>query len=91
VDDEKLQAFASVFRGWSAPRLAEEPPRDAVARPQAVIVGRSAHARCTIRVGRELPDGSGYFVQTPASRDVLVVPKWMIDRIAVPLRQIQKA
>jgi hypothetical protein len=91
IDSEKVASFATVFRGWSAPRLAEHPPPDAVARPQAVIVGRSPRARCTIRVGRELPDGSGYFVQTAASPDVLVVPKWMIDRIAVPLRQIQKA
>jgi hypothetical protein len=89
VDAEKVAGFATVFRGWRALRLAEHPPADAVSPPRAVIAGRSARSRCTIEVGRELPDGSGYFVRTRASPDVLVVPKWMVDRIAVPLGEIR--
>jgi hypothetical protein len=51
---------------------------------RAVISARSKSASCTIRVGRETDGAPGAYVQTAGSPDVYVVPKWMIDRIAVP-------
>jgi hypothetical protein len=85
-DPEKVGPLASVFRGWRAPRIAEHPPAGVLDRLRAVVVGRSAHARCTIRVGRETPDGAGYFVGTARSPDVFEVPKWMVDRLRDPGR-----
>jgi hypothetical protein len=91
IDPDKVAPLATVFRRWSAPVIAEDPPGNAVSAPRAVIVGHSKNSSCTIRVGREPKREAGYFIQTPASRDIYIVPKWMIDRIAVRLDEIQKA
>ena len=91
LDPAKVAPLATVFRRWSAPRIAEDPPRSAFRVPRAVIVGQSRNASCTIRVGGESTDAPGYFVQTPTSPDVFIVPKWMIDRIVVPLDELRKA
>ncbi len=39
----------------------------------------------------ELPDRSGYFVRTATYSDLFVVPKWMIDRIALPIGELRKS
>jgi hypothetical protein len=91
IDPDKVAPLATVFRRWSAPVIAEDPPGNAVSAPRAVIVGHSKDSSCTIRVGREPKQEAGYFIQTPASPDIYIVPKWMIDRIAVRLDEIQKA
>jgi hypothetical protein len=91
ADPEKVTPLATVFRGWTAPEIAETPPADAMNRLQVVIVGRSKKATCTIQVGGEPKDHEpAYYVRAPTSRDLYVVPKWMIDRIAVHLDRITK-
>jgi hypothetical protein len=91
VSSQKMATFSTVFRRWTAPEIAEAPPAGAVSAPRVVIVGRSRNASCTIQVGGEPADKPGYYVRTPRSRDVYIVPKWMIDRIAVKLDEITKA
>jgi hypothetical protein len=90
VTSDRVAPFASVFRGWRAPEVAEAPPPGAVARPWATISGRSKDARCTVAVGSEAKGRDGYFVKTAGSPDIYFVPKWMIERIAVPLDQLRK-
>jgi hypothetical protein len=91
ADPDKVTPLATVFRGWVAPEIAEAPPADAMQPLRAVIVGRSKKASCTIQVGGEPKNHEpAYYVRTPTSRNIYVVPKWMVDRIAVRLDQISK-
>jgi hypothetical protein len=90
ADPDKVAPLASVFRAWAAPRIAENPPESALRAPWAVVVGRAKNASCTIDVGGVAEDGQSYFVRTSAAADIFVVPKWMIDRIVVPLDQLKK-
>jgi len=91
VDPEKVAPLASVFRGWNAPAIAENAPARGDGAPRMVISGRSKDKTCTISVGDEAPNAAGYFVRTATSSDTYVVPKWMVDRIAVPLDDLRKS
>jgi hypothetical protein len=90
IDPAKVAPLASVFRGWRAPAIAEDPPAGAVAHPWAVIAARSKRASCSIEVGAQTADQRGYFARIPGAPLVYVVPKWMIDRVVVKLAEIRK-
>jgi hypothetical protein len=85
VNPERASAIASAFRGWAASAIAEDAPPDAVARPWAVITGRSRRASCAIAAGKATSDEQSYYVRAGASPAVHLVPKWMIDRFAMKL------
>jgi len=89
VASSRVAPFAAVFRGWRAPEVAEAPPPGALARPWATISARSEDARCTVTVGSAASGRDGYFVKTAGSPDIYFVPKWMIERITVPLDKLR--
>ena len=45
---------------------------------------------CALKVGGEAPDKSNYFVQTGTQPEVVLVPKWSVDRILVKLDDLKK-
>jgi hypothetical protein len=90
VDQEKVVAFHTIFRAWSAPQIAEGLPVSTFGAARALIVGRSKKGSCTIQVGGDAPGRpDSYLLRTPTARDLYVVPKWMVDRVVVKLDQIR--
>jgi hypothetical protein len=90
LDTAKLAPLANVFRAFAAPSIAEQFAANTFSTTAVVINARSKTASCTIRVGAETADRQSYYVATPASKDVYVVPKWMIDRVAIRLDALAK-
>ena len=88
VDAGKAAALASIFRGWRAPRIAEDPPRGALDAPAVVITGRSRSGRCTIAAAPD-PSAEAYLARVPPAPEIFVLPRWMIDRIAVKIAQLR--
>jgi hypothetical protein len=89
VDPEKVAAFSSIFRGWRAPRIAENPPANLGGAPLVVITGRGSNGSCTVAALALSKDGDGYLAKALPSQEIFVLPRWMIDRVAVPLGQIR--
>jgi hypothetical protein len=92
VDGSKVTPIAGAFKGWKATGFAEDPsPKaDGLVKPQATILAKSKAATCTLKVGDETKDKQNYFVQSGASPDVYLVPKWSTDRILVKVADIKK-
>jgi hypothetical protein len=90
VDPAKVAPLASAFRAWRAPRIAEDRRASEVAGPGAVVIsGGGAKGRCTVTAVTN-PSAHGgiddaFLAVAPPSTDVFVLPKWMIDRVALKL------
>ena len=89
VDPEKVAAFSSIFRGWRAPRIAEDPPAGLGGAPLVVITGRGSKGSCTVAALALSKGEDAYYAKAPPSQEIFVLPRWMIDRVAVPLQQIR--
>ena len=90
VDPAKVAPLASAFRAWRAPRIAEDRRASEVAGPGAVVIsGGGAKGRCIVTAVTN-PSAHGgiddaFLAVAPPSTDVFVLPKWMIDRVALKL------
>ncbi len=90
VDSDKVAPLASVFRGWRAPRIAEDPrPEDLRGRAPVVITGRGPKGSCSVIALAGRPGDETYLAQAPPSPDRFVLPRWMIDRIALKLADLR--
>ena len=90
VDPTKVAPLASAFRAWRAPRIAEDRRASEVAGPGAVVIsGGGAKGRCTVTAVTNPAAHGGvedaFLAVAPPSTDVFVLPKWMIDRVALKL------
>jgi len=91
IDQEKIASLSNVFRSWVADEIVEKPSVvTGTTFPRIVIVGRSRKASCRIFVDGESNDHRNYFVRTSAARALYVIPKWMIERIALPVESLGK-
>jgi hypothetical protein len=94
VDPSKVGPIASAFKDWKGTAFADDPSPKAtgLAKPKAVIAVKGKNKEsCTVTVGDETKDKLSYFVAPPKSPDVVLAPKWNIDRILVKLPDIKKA
>jgi hypothetical protein len=90
VDPDKIVAFPTIFRGWRAPRLAEDAgERAAFTRPTVTITGRTRSARCAIAAAPHPREPDTYLARALPDPEVYVLPRWMIDRVAVALDAIR--
>ena len=94
VDPSKVAPLASAFRAWRAPRIAESRhPADLAGRPTIVISGTGPKGRCSVTAVMNpgtLTGGEDAFLAiAPPSTDVFVLPRWMIDRVALKLAELR--
>lgn len=94
VDPTKVEPLASTFRAWRAPRIAEDRRASEVAGPAAIVIsGGGAKGRCTVTAIANLRPQSGvedaFLAIAPPSTDVFVLPRWMIDRVALKLADLR--
>ncbi|HET6148153.1 MAG TPA: DUF4340 domain-containing protein [Polyangia bacterium] len=90
VDPDKVAAFPTIFRGWRAPRIAEDArDRAAFTAPTVTITGRTRSARCAIAAVPHPRQPDAYLARALPGPEIYVVPGWMIDRVAVKLDTIR--
>lgn len=94
VDPAKVAPLASAFRAWRAPRIAEDRRTSEVAGPSAVVIsGGGSKGRCTVTAVTNPAShggvGDAFLAVAPPSGDVFVLPKWMIDRVALKLSELR--
>jgi len=94
VDPAKVAPLASAFRAWRAPHIAEGRRASEVGGPGAITIsGGGAKGRCTV-TSVPNPDAhagvdDAFLAVAPPSTDVFVLPKWMIDRVALKLSELR--
>jgi hypothetical protein len=94
ADDTKINNINTAFADWKANSFAEDssPKTTGLAKPTATIVAKSSvkgHG-CQLKVGGETSDKANYYVQTSMQPEVVIVPKWSVDRIALKLDDLKK-
>ena len=94
LDASKVSPIVAGFKEWKANSFAEDNAAKATGldKPKATIVATSnvkGHG-CTLKVGAELADKQNSYVAVPSSPDVLVAPKWALDRVLVKLDDLKK-
>jgi len=94
VDQAKVTPIANAFKDWKATAFAENQAlKDAgLAKPRAVITAKGKDkASCTVRVGDEGKDKLSVFVAKEKSNEILLAPKWSVDRVLVKPDDLKKA
>jgi hypothetical protein len=94
LDTSKTTGILSGFKEWKANSFAEDSSAKATGldKPRATIAATSnvkGHA-CALKVGAELADKQNAFVGVVGSPDVMVVPKWALDRVLVKVDDLKK-
>lgn len=95
VDGSKVTPITNAFKEWKATAFAEDQSakNNGLAKPK-VITAKSKDKGapvCQVKVGDESKDKLSYFVVTGKSNDVLLAPKWSVDRILVKPDDLKKA
>jgi hypothetical protein len=95
LDTSKITPVAGAFKEWKAASFSEEtaPATTGLAKPPAVIAvkGKDKGAACTVKVGETTKDKLNYYVSIPRIPEVLLAPKWSVDRILVKVDDLKKA
>ena len=93
LDPAKATNVAGAFKDLKAGSFAEDnnPKGNGLDKPKATVVAKGKKASCTLKVGDETKDKQNYNVTTAASPDVLLVPKWSVDRMLVKVDDLKKA
>jgi Domain of unknown function (DUF4340) len=94
VDTAKVTPITSAFKDWKATAFAENQALkdDGLATPRAVITAKGKDkAACVVRVGDDTKDKQSTFVARDKSNEVLLAPKWSVDRILVKPDDLKKA
>jgi len=94
VDASKVTPITNAFKDWKATGFAEDQSakNNGLAKPK-VITAKSKDKGaplCQIKVGDESKDKLSYFVMTGKGNNVLVAPKWSIDRVLVKPDDLKK-
>ena len=90
IDSDKVAPLASTFRAWRAPRIAEDRhASDLAGRPAIVVSGSGPKGSCTVIAVADPNGHDSYLAQAPPGPDIFVLPRWMIDRVAVTLDAIR--
>ena len=93
LDGSKVTNLAGGFKDMKAGSFAEDPSPKAtgIAKPSATVLAKSKATTCNLKVGDETKDKQNYNVQSTASPDTYLVPKWAIDRVLVKVSDLKKA
>ncbi len=95
VDATKVTPITNAFKEWKATAFAEDQsPKDNGLAKAKVITAKSKEKGapvCQVKVGDESKDKLNYFVMSGKSPDVLLAPKWSVDRILVKPDDLKKA
>jgi hypothetical protein len=93
VDASKVSPITSAFKDWKATAFAEDQSvkNNGLAKPKVITAKSKAKDAplCQVKVGDETKDKLSYFVATPKG-DVLLAPKWSVDRILVKPDDLKK-
>lgn len=94
VDTSKVTPITNAFKDWKATAFAEDqsPKDNGLAKPK-VITAKSKDKGaplCQVKVGDETKDKGSYFVMSGKGADVMVAPKWSVDRILVKPDDLKK-
>ncbi|HVV51915.1 MAG TPA: DUF4340 domain-containing protein [Polyangia bacterium] len=89
LDTSKVTPIAGAFKDWKAAGFADDQSLkdNGLAKPRVITVkaksNKTSAPACQVRVGDETKDKVDYYVATAKSPDVLLAPKWAVDRILV--------
>ena len=94
ADDAKVTNVTNAFADWKGQSFAEDtsPKATGLGKPTATVVAKSSvkgHG-CQFKVGSETADKANYYVQAAGQPDVMLVPKWSVDRVLVKLDDLKK-
>jgi hypothetical protein len=94
VDASKVTPITNAFKDWKATSFAEDqsPKNNGLAKAK-VITAKSKDKSaplCQVKVGDETKDKLNYYVMSGKGADVLVAPKWSVDRILVKPDDLKK-
>jgi hypothetical protein len=92
LDTAKAPNIASAFKEWKGSGFAEDSSAKATGldKPTATIVASGKGKTCTLKVGKELADKQSSYVAVGGSPDVLIAPKWSLDRVLVKVDDLKK-
>ena len=95
VDAGKVTPITSAFKDWKATSFADDqsPKNNGLTKPKVVTAKSKEKGApvCQVKIGDESKDKLSYFVMTGKSNDVLMAPKWSVDRILVKPEDLKKA
>ena len=90
----KVNALISTFRNWKAKGFVKDtdPSEVGLVPPSATVTVTTTleGTGCTIKVGKEDTSGNNYFAQRDNQPDVLLVPKWSLDRVLLKSSDLLK-
>jgi hypothetical protein len=94
ADETKVSNINTSFSEWKGTGFAEDssPKTTGLAKPTGTIIAKSSvkgHG-CQLKVGGETADKASYYVQSSLQPDVVLVPKWSVDRILIKLDELKK-
>jgi hypothetical protein len=95
LDPAKVTPIASAFKEMKATGFADEAAAKTagLAKPQATIAVKAKSkgtAACLIKVGDETKDKTNYNVLGGTKTDVMLMPKWSLDRVLVKVDDLKK-
>jgi hypothetical protein len=92
LDTAKAPNIASAFKEWKGSGFAEDSSAKATGldKPAATIVATGKGKSCTLKVGKELADKQNSYVAVGGQSDVLIAPKWSLDRVLVKVDDLKK-
>lgn len=94
LDTSKVSNIASAFKDWKATGFAEDTslPANGLDKPRAQITAKSKDKKttCSLKVGNENKDKTGYSALVAGKPDVFVVAKWTADRVMPKLDELKK-
>jgi hypothetical protein len=94
ADDSKVGNITNAFADWKGQGFAEDnsPKATGLGKPKASIAAKSSvkgHG-CLLKVGSETGDKANYYVQVGSQPDIVLVPKWSLERVLVKLDDLKK-
>ncbi|HEY0709655.1 MAG TPA: DUF4340 domain-containing protein [Polyangia bacterium] len=94
LDTSKVSSIVSAFKDWKAASFAEDNSAKATGtdKPAATVVATSnvKGRGCTLKIGNELADKQNTYVAVAGSPNVMLAPKWSLDRVLVKADDLKK-
>lgn len=93
VDSAKVTPIASAFKDWKATSFADDQSLkdNGLAKPKTISAkAKSGKETCVVHVGDQTKDKANYYVTKDKGSDVLLAPKWAVDRIMVKPDDLKK-
>lgn len=94
VDASKVTPITNAFKEWKATSFAEDQSAKADGLAKAKLITAKSKDKgaplCQVKVGDETKDKQSYFVTAGKGTDVMLAPKWSVDRILVKPDDLKK-